>query len=197
MSVTITDPGSRSANLVAPGRVLEITGAVGNTATIRLTTGDGQDPRLDLSAPRTAAIALRPVEATTVAKAGGIQVTVGRQGPAGISGVAGAGNFVAGENISGHRFIRFNDQGEMVLATSDSGPAVGIVRDAVASGASTRLYKDGSVNGFSGLEPGARYFLSAMGSLTTTAPSTGIIQAVGTAATATILIVEIGEPAYQ
>jgi hypothetical protein len=126
-----------------------------------------------------------------------IGLSVGTQGPAGAAGDGGSGSYLAETSIPGHRLVRFNDDGNLVVATSDTEPAVALVRDAIDAGERGRIYKDAQVNGFSGLEPGKRYFLSATGAITKTAPSTGIIQSVGTAASPTILIVEIGEPAYQ
>lgn len=197
-SISLRPAGSRAARVIAPGRSITINGR-GRRASVLVATGSHREPRVDLTAPTRAVIALRPLEATTIAKEGGIQVTVGRQGPAGISGVDGAGDFEAGETIGGHRAVYFDGAGKLRKATSETGgnAAVAIIRNAATAGAQTKIYKDGSVNGFSGLTPGARYFLGTDGVITETPPTSGIYQALGTAASATILIVEIGEPVYQ
>jgi len=137
----------------------------------------------------------RPLVAMAPAKR--IDIGLARQGPRGTSGDNGAGEFEAGEAIGGHRLVYFDASGLLrVASSSEPNAAVGLVRDAVSSGQNARVYKDGAVNGFTGLQPGARYWLSSIGTVTATPPATGIVQPLGTAATDTILIVEIGEPVY-
>lgn len=75
---------------------------------------------------------------------------------------------------------------------------VGLVMSAAAAGAACNVVTGGLFAGFSGLSPGARYYLdpATPGALTTTRPSTTnqYITPVGTAATATLLALRPDSP---
>jgi hypothetical protein len=65
----------------------------------------------------------------------------------------------------------------------------------VGSGTAGQIITSGTAYGFTGLTPGVRYFLDATaGGITSVVPSVGYICAVGVAATATSLIVNIATP---
>lgn len=119
--------------------------------------------------------------------------------PAGI----GAAQFTAtaGEALAARDFVYVNAAGNILKAdgTNPAKKAVGYVTAAVANAAvGTVLYGD-VVAGFAGLTPGADYFLShtvagavvLIGAVTTT--SGRIVQQVGTAKSATELVVDINE----
>lgn len=87
------------------------------------------------------------------------------------------------------------------VATAKGTKAVGYVTQAYSSGDTvTVYYDDGLLSGLTGLTPDAEYYLSdsVAGGITTTPPITGtnkIVQFLGTAKSATELIVKIEEAA--
>lgn len=119
-------------------------------------------------------------------------------GAAGLPGAPGAGSeietYVAAVNLNGHRFVALNDDGELITADSSDGiPAIGVIRDAVLAGGTVNVYRAGKVNGFTGLSVPETYFLGESGLYALTSPSTGIIQVVGSASSASEMLVTPGE----
>lgn len=106
-------------------------------------------------------------------------------------GASFTATLTAAETLAPRDLIAINASGQMVKADADD-PAkfsVGYVTGAVTSGASgTANLLGGIITGFTGLTPGALYYLSATaGSITTTKPTSGIVQAVGVAISSTSL----------
>ncbi|MEQ1842080.1 MAG: hypothetical protein ABL994_16870, partial [Verrucomicrobiales bacterium] len=129
-------------------------------------------------------------------RAQGLTVGLSKQGPA---GPPGAGveveSYVAAAHIGGHRAVALNSSGQIILATASGEiPAIGMIRDAVISGASVTVYRSAKVGGFSGLTPGATYYLSDIGAAVLTPPAGGVLQVLGVAGSATELLLDPGEP---
>lgn len=126
-----------------------------------------------------------------------LTIVRGVPGPEGPQGPAGAAAFtlslVAAETLSPRDMIGINASGQMVKADADSGFCVGYVADAVTSGATGTAYLiSGIVTGFTGLTPGAIYYLSqTAGAITATKPASGRVQMLGVAASTTSLIFNI------
>jgi hypothetical protein len=122
----------------------------------------------------------------------------GRQG---IAGPPGPGAeieiYTAAVSIGGHRAVALDASGEIIYASSALNlSAIGIVRDAVTAGAEVAVYRAGRVAGFSGLTPGATYYLSAAGTLSLTPPASGVLQPLGIAASATEMLVDPDYPTF-
>lgn len=85
----------------------------------------------------------------------------------------------------------FNNAGTLNVRKADADnnmPCNGYVQAAFTHPATADVYFDGIITGFSGLTPGARYYLSATaGGITLTAPSgsTNLMQLIGVALSAT------------
>lgn len=107
------------------------------------------------------------------------------------SGASFTATLTAGETLAARDLIAINGSGQMVKADADDAAkfSVGYVSGAVTSGASgTANLIGGIITGFTGLTPGALYYLSATaGSITTAKPTSGIVQAVGVAISSTSL----------
>lgn len=124
-------------------------------------------------------------------------VTVGgEQGVAGPPGaVSGVETFEAAENIAGHRAVGLDEEGLLLVADSSAGVvAIGVIRDAVTAGNTVTVYRASRANGFAGLTPAGVYYLSTSGQISLTPPGSGVLQVIGTAASATELLVVPGEP---
>lgn len=103
----------------------------------------------------------------------------------------------AGVALGSGRFVAVGSDGNLQYASGPGGiPTQGFVRAAYEAGRTALVEKSGSLNGLSGLAPGATYYLGANGLIFTTAPVSGIRQAVGTAINSTTLSVNILEPVY-
>lgn len=100
---------------------------------------------------------------------------------------------VANSDLSGHRAVYLDDDGELRIAAPDTSPAVGLIRDAVSEGQSVFVYQSGPMNGFSGLKNGSTYYLGANGIPTLSPAETGYSQTLGVAQSETVLVVDIGE----
>jgi hypothetical protein len=129
-------------------------------------------------------------------RAQGITLGLGRQGPA---GPAGPGveieTYIAAENIGGHRGVGLDEYGELLLATaSGEVQAIGMIRDAVGAGGEVTVYRSAKMGGFTGLTPGATYFLGDIGTAVLTPPLAGMLQVLGVAGSATEMLVDPGEP---
>ncbi len=115
----------------------------------------------------------------------------GPQGPAGPPGADADFSFAitAGEALSARNTIYINSGGNAMKADADSSAkqATGWVAADVATGdAGTGYFGGGLVTGFTGLTPGAVYYQSATaGAITTTKPTSGVLQQVGIALSST------------
>lgn len=132
----------------------------------------------------------------TVSTAAAPRVVVvggGARGPAGET--LGRETYEAAADIGGQRAVGLNGSGLLVAADATSGtPAIGLTRDAVGTGAEVAVYRAGSVSGWSGLTPGAVYYLRDGGTVSATPPAEGLLQVVGRAASATEMLSTPGEP---
>lgn len=102
--------------------------------------------------------------------------------------------YTAGQIISGDRVVRVS-AGQVFIAdntTATPGSVVGLSVNAAQLGAIVNVRSGGKASGFSGLTPGAKYFLGTTGAITTTRPTTGILQVIGVAQDASTLVVQIG-----
>ncbi len=103
----------------------------------------------------------------------------------------------AGEDVGARKGIYISGSNEIKLARADSEntlPCVGFTESTAASGANAIIWTNDLLDGFSGLTPGAEYYLSQTnaGEITTTKPTTsGIIVSVGVAKTDTELDIHI------
>ncbi len=106
---------------------------------------------------------------------------------------------VTSEAIAASNIVNvFNNAGTATArkadATATGKECIGFVLAGVASGANATVYFEGTINGLTGLTPGARYYVSAStpGVLTATPPTTAgnVVQYVGTAISATELSFE-------
>lgn len=159
--------------------------------------GSGRS-RIVLAAP--AAVTLQGrAPRVTLSGAPRLAVQMGRQG---IAGPPGPGSeielYEAAITLGGHRAVALDENGRLVYASALLGiPAIGIVRDATSEGAEVAVYRAGRVGGFTGLTPGAVYYLAADGLLALTPPEGGeLLQPIGTAASATELLVEPDYPTF-
>lgn len=102
-----------------------------------------------------------------------------------------AKTMVASEAIAARDLVNVTATGQIRKAdASNDRPANGFVIASVANGASGTVFFEGIITGFSGLTPGARYFLSdaVAGTITATAVTLGagkISQEIGVAISAT------------
>lgn len=107
-----------------------------------------------------------------------------------------ATSMVAAEAIAARDLVNVSATGQVRKAdASNDRPANGFVLAAIANAASGTVFFEGIITGFSGLTPGARYFLSdsVAGGITATAVAAGagkICQEVGVAISATTLSFE-------
>jgi hypothetical protein len=105
----------------------------------------------------------------------------------------------ASENLAAGDFINiWNDSGTRRTRKADasnSRPAHGFVLAAVTSGANATIYLQGVNTGLTSLTPGLQYYLAGTaGTATATAPSTGLIQPLGIAVSATAINFEFEPP---
>jgi len=93
---------------------------------------------------------------------------------------------VAGENIGSLKAVYMSGTGEVKLAkadTEDTASCIGLTPESASIGEGISVYYSGLIRGFSGLTPGAKYYLSQTnaGEITTQKPDDGIIVRVGIA----------------
>lgn len=100
------------------------------------------------------------------------------------------------ESISGSCFVSVTVNGIVAASSFPVKPAHAYIRQPVISGASVYVQQDGLLNGLAGLTTGSLYFLSTTGGISISPPSSGIVQAVGTAAAGDGLLVQIETPLY-
>lgn len=98
------------------------------------------------------------------------------------------------EALAGPGFVTVTTDGVVKASSFPTLPAIGYVRVAHTSGASTYIQTNGLLNGFAGLSQGLDYFLGTGGQPTATAPTSGIAQIVATAVSSTTLLVHIEPP---
>jgi hypothetical protein len=127
-----------------------------------------------------------------------LRLTMSKQGPAGAPGTsAEAETYTAAATLGGHRAVALDETGEIIYASSSlSIPAIGVIRDAVTAGGEVTVYRAGRVTGFTGLTPAATYYLAATGLLSLTPPTSGVLQPLGVAASATELLVDPDYPTF-
>lgn len=103
----------------------------------------------------------------------------------------------AAETISAFRVVAQGPTGAVLFdPTDDDGLDVfGVAKTAAASaGDQVLVVTDGIVGGAVGLVPGDTYWAGPGGALTNIEPTTGLLVAIGYAATATEFVVQVGEP---
>lgn len=111
----------------------------------------------------------------------------------------GTKSIEVGEAVSAGDFVEiYDDGGTTKIRPADNSngrEANGYVLDSAAVAANVNVFFDGANSGLSGLTPGARYYLSTSGDVTSTpldpATQTGIHQFLGVASSATELCVQI------
>ena len=120
----------------------------------------------------------------------------GSVGPSGPPGSAGATylTITAGEDLGGHRAVVLS-AGQAVYADNTAAAhanrVIGITTGAATSGSGATIQSAGELTGMTGLTVDAPIYLSTAGTLTQTAPTTGFIQQLGIALSATAMLVEI------
>lgn len=125
-------------------------------------------------------------------------IEVGMQGPVGPVGPS-TGSFimVTGEAIGGHRGV-YPSLGVCYYAdssiTNQADKLIGVSTEAVDIGEFLNIQSAGELTGFSGLTSGAAVYLQANGILSSVIPTSGFIQQVGVALTATTLLINIQSP---
>ena len=126
---------------------------------------------------------------------------VGSQGPPGADGDAASRTITvtAGETLGGHRAVLLDSSSQARYTDSssvaDAGRVVGLTTGSASAAAAVTIQISGDMTEPSwSWTPGAILYLGANGQLTETAPSTGFIQAVAHAVTATKIILEIHQP---
>lgn len=118
-------------------------------------------------------------------------------GPQGEPGNSLPASLVAAVVLGSNCFIHINGDGQAEKADAVQGKeAHGFTPQAIAQGVTFEAWKLGAYNGFSGLTPGAAYWLGTAGQPTATAPTLPslICQRLGTAVAANILSVDIETP---
>ena len=80
-----------------------------------------------------------------------------------------------------------DSSGPKIVAADNSNtrPALGYVTAGFADGDTVTAYKYGTISGFTGLTTGGKVFLSTVGGITQTPPTSGISQVIGTASSTT------------
>jgi hypothetical protein len=115
-------------------------------------------------------------------------------------------NIVASEAIAAGALVNvYTNAGAVSVRNADNSNtskiANGFVLAAVASAGTATVYFGGIISGLSGLTPGAQYFLGTVGApiLASALPTTAgtIIQSVGVAFSASVLVFEMGDPVTQ
>lgn len=114
-----------------------------------------------------------------------------------VLGIAGVLTFPAGEALGGHRMVALQS-GELFYADHSNlayaASVVGMTMGAVAQGETAEVMHSGRLSEPSwSFTPDAPLFLSANGLVSHTAPTAGFVLEVGTAVSATEIIVQIGK----
>lgn len=112
-----------------------------------------------------------------------------------IPGLSAPGNELeleAGEDLAANTPVKVNAN-KLYAASNTSDPRVlGVVKTAVSAGMLAKVVTGGRLD-TSGLTPDATYYLGD-GVITTTPPTSGYLIRLGVAATASVLLVEVGTP---
>lgn len=122
-------------------------------------------------------------------------IAIAQQGPAGPAGVSGDGYVVliAGSALGGHRAVIDNVTYADHSNSLHAGKVIGITTGSSTTGNPVTIQSGGKLNGFTGLSLGPVY-LSTNGTLTQTAPTSGFIQQLGVAVSATEIMIQIHMP---
>ena len=100
----------------------------------------------------------------------------------------------AAVDLGSGRFVNLTTDGLRYADGAQARPSHGYVREAYSKDRTAIVEKTGLLNGLAGLSPGSTYYLADSGTITATAPTTGIRQSVGVATSTTELSVTISEP---
>lgn len=105
-------------------------------------------------------------------------------------------DMTAGENINDRKVVYISAVDTVKLAKADSEttlPSIGLSMNSALNGEEIRISTNDILDGFTGLTPGASYYLSqtSAGEITSTKPTTGIIVRLGVAISATELDIHI------
>lgn len=125
-------------------------------------------------------------------------VSVGEQGPRGVDGNTNV-TATAAEAIGGHRLVRLDTAGNVRCASSavvgELGQVVGLTLGAAVVDDPVTIRTAGIVDEQSwAWTPGGNLYLGINGLLTQTAPTSGVLQPVGYAVTATKIFLSIQSP---
>ena len=121
-------------------------------------------------------------------------VTSAVQGPAGISGANATISYIAGVALGGHRGVVLSDSTAIYADSTISSHAnklIGITASAVSSGSFANIQSSGELDGFSGLIVNAIMYLQTTGIINSNLPTSGFIQQVGIATSATKILINI------
>lgn len=129
---------------------------------------------------------------------------VGAAGADGADGASGAASYeynaVAGENLGTGDVVRI-DGGVAYISDKDAvthiGETIGLVKAAVTSGQPVVINIGGEFTDVGWTWVPGTVFLSTAGALTQTAPSTGILQKIGTVLTSTSILIDIDDPVLR
>ena len=121
-------------------------------------------------------------------------ITSAIQGPVGVSGTSAIISYTAGANISGGIGVILNNSTAIAANSTTlahAGKVIGITTGAVVIGNVANIQTSGELEGFSGLTINSKVYLQANGTITSTIPTTGFIQQIGIALTATKVLINI------
>lgn len=138
----------------------------------------------------------KTVEIIAVNDPGVDVIAVAQQGPAGPPGPGGTQyvNLHADQALGGHRAVIATETGCNYADNTNPFHAnriVGITESAVGIGVLTAVVTAGPIAGYDGLTFGQPIYVSTIGTLTQTPPTTGFVQRIGTATSATDFVVQI------
>lgn len=118
---------------------------------------------------------------------------IGPPGPAGdIDGVVKSR--IAGENIGGQRIVVTNNLGEVIIGDQSNlshlGLFTGITKTSVTTGASVQVISYGTlIDGSFSFTPEAKIYFGTNGIITQTPPTSGFLQSIGHAVSATEIFI--------
>ncbi len=102
----------------------------------------------------------------------------------------------AAQAVSALRVVTMTGPGVVPFepTAANAGLVLGVTRTAASGGQAVAVVTSGTLEGASGLTPGAVYYAGPGGTLTTTQPTTGLLVAIGYAADADTFVVQVGDP---
>jgi hypothetical protein len=104
-------------------------------------------------------------------------------------------------SIDAHTVIAAGSTGMVVADVDDAtlyGKIIGLVKNAAVAGATLDIGVSGSlIENFQNLTIGDKYYLTHLGQITTTVPTSGLIQLIGTALSATQMYITISTPVIK